>query len=85
LRCRQVSSAEKYLVKFIGIVQEEMDGHNSLRRIPKVTRVIRSCREVGMLRRAFLKRNLIRNQARRIQVSQGHWIAREIAFWGFVS
>jgi hypothetical protein len=67
--CRWVSSMEKYLVKFAGIVQEEMDSRNSLRRIREVIRAVRSCREVGTLRRAFLKRNLRRNQAHRIQVS----------------
>jgi hypothetical protein len=85
LRCRRVSSAEKYLVKFAGIVQEETGRSNSLRRIHEVTRAIRSCREAGTLRRAFLKRKLRRNQGRRIQVSQGRWIAREISFRGFVS
>jgi len=49
LRCRWVSSAEKYLVKFKGIVQEETNDQNSLRRIREVKRVVRSCREVGTL------------------------------------
>jgi hypothetical protein len=54
-----------------------MNGQNYLRRIHEVTRAVRSCREASTLRRAFLKCKLRRNQGRRIQVSQGHWIARE--------
>jgi hypothetical protein len=36
-----------------------------------------------MLQKAFLKRDLRRNQDLRIQVSQGHWVARErrVAKW----
>jgi hypothetical protein len=85
LHCRWVSFAEKYLVNFTGIVQEEMDGQSSLRRIREVTRVVRSCREASTLRQVLLKRKLRRNQGRRIQVSQGHWIAHEISFRGFMS
>ena len=40
LHCRRVSSVEKYLVKFTGIVQEETNGQNSLRRIREVTRAV---------------------------------------------
>jgi hypothetical protein len=83
LRCRRVSSAEKYLVKFAGIVQEETDDWNYLRRIHEITRAIKYCKEAGMLRRAFLKRKLRRNQGHRIQVIQGRWIARKrrVAKW----
>jgi hypothetical protein len=76
---------EKYLVQFVRIVKEETDGRNSLRRIREVTRAIKYCKEAGMLWQAFLKCKLRRNQGHRIQASQGHWITREISFWGFVS
>jgi hypothetical protein len=60
-----------------------MDGRNYLRRIHEVTRDVRYCREAGTLQRAFLKRKFRRNQGRRIQVSQGRWMAheRQVAKW----
>ena len=76
---------EEHHVHFAEIVKGALDGRNSLRRIREVTRAVRSCREAGTLRRAFLKRKLRRNQGRRIQVSQGHWITHKISFQGFVS
>jgi hypothetical protein len=77
LRYRWVSSEEKYLIKFTGIVQEETNGQNSLRRIHEVTRAVRYYREEGTLWKSFLKCKLRRNQGRRIQVSQGRWITRK--------
>jgi hypothetical protein len=68
---------EEHRVHFTEIVKGALDGRNSLRRIREVTRFVRSCREAGTLRRAFLKRKLRRNWGCRIQVSQGRWIACE--------
>jgi hypothetical protein len=39
-----------YLVHFVGVVKEELDGRNSPWRIREVPRAVRSCRGVGRLR-----------------------------------
>jgi hypothetical protein len=53
---------KEYLVHFVGVVKEELDGRNSPWRIHEVPRVARSCRGAGKLRQVFFKCKLRRNQ-----------------------
>jgi hypothetical protein len=53
---------KEYLVHFVGVVKEELDGRNSPWRIHEVPRAVRSCRGAGKLRQVFFKCKLRRNR-----------------------
>jgi hypothetical protein len=52
---------KEYLVHFVGVVKEELDGRNSPWRIREIPRAVRSCRGAGKLRQVFFKCKLRRN------------------------